>query len=57
LHFLVQEGQVRADTVVRHVIPGEGIGLKFRAVKEEDRGHLASLITRVRGLARSQGKS
>jgi hypothetical protein len=56
LHFLVQEGQVRADSVVRHAIPGVGIGLKFRAVKEEDRAHLASLITRIRALSRSQDK-
>ena len=56
IHFLVQEGQVRADAVVRHAVPGRGIGLKFKAVKEEDRAHLASLITRIRALARTHGK-
>jgi PilZ domain len=56
IHFLVQEGQVRADAVVRHAVPGRGIGLKFKAVKEEDRAHLASLITRIRALARTYGK-
>jgi hypothetical protein len=57
LHFLVQEGQVRADAVVRHAIPGRGIGLKFKALKEEDRPHLASFLNRIRGLARSHWKT
>ena len=34
LHFLVQEGQIRADASVRHVKPGGGLGLKFKAVSE-----------------------
>src|ERR1700704_4124113 len=29
LHFLVQEGQIRADAVVRHAKPGRGLGLRF----------------------------
>jgi hypothetical protein len=29
IDFLVQEGQIRADAVVRHVEPGSGLGLKF----------------------------
>lgn len=57
LHFLVQEGQIRADAVVRHAVPGVGIGLKFRAVKEEDRSHLAALLTRIRACSRSQEKT
>ena len=36
LDFLVQEGQVRAEAVVRHVKPGSGLGLKFTALAEED---------------------
>jgi hypothetical protein len=56
IEFLVQEGQVRADAVVRHAMPGRGIGLKFKAVKEEDRAHLASLINRLHTLAKSHGK-
>jgi hypothetical protein len=36
LHFLVQEGQIRADAVVRHAEPGRGLGLRFTAVRNED---------------------
>jgi hypothetical protein len=31
------------------VKPGRGLGLKFTAVREEDRRHLADLIKRLRG--------
>jgi hypothetical protein len=55
LHFLVEEGQIRADAVVRHVKPGSGMGMKFSAISEQDRPHLAALINRLRGLARSSG--
>jgi len=48
LHFLVEEGQIRAEAVVRHVKPGRGLGLKFTAVHEEDRRHLADLMKRLR---------
>ncbi len=50
LHFLVQEGQIRADAVVRHVKPGGGLGLKFKAVSEKDRPNLAALMRRLRSL-------
>jgi hypothetical protein len=49
LHFLVEEGQIRAEAVVRHVKPGRGLGLKFTAVCEEDRCRLADLMKRLRG--------
>jgi hypothetical protein len=48
LHFLVQEGQIRADAVVRHAEPGRGLGLRFTAVRNEDRLHLAELMNRLR---------
>jgi hypothetical protein len=48
LHFLVEEGQIRADAAVRHVLPGIGLGLKFTAVNEKDRTKLAALLTRLR---------
>jgi hypothetical protein len=35
---------------VRHVRPGRGLGLEFTAVQKEDRGHLADLMKRLRGL-------
>jgi hypothetical protein len=56
LHFLVQEGQIRADAMVRHVEPKSGLGLKFMAVSEDDRPKLAALLTRLRSLSRSSGK-
>jgi PilZ domain len=51
LHFLVQEGQIRADAVVRHVQPGGGMGLKFKAMSEKDRPNLAALMRRLRSLS------
>lgn len=51
LHFLVQEGQIRAAAVVRHVKPGGGLGLKFNAVNEKDRPNLAALMRRIRSLS------
>jgi hypothetical protein len=48
LHFLVQEGQIRADAVVRHAEPGRGVGLRFTAVRNEDRQRLAELMKRLR---------
>src|SRR5260370_36496453 len=32
LNFLVQEGQIRADAVVRHARPGVGLGFIFTAL-------------------------
>jgi hypothetical protein len=46
LHFLVQEGQIRADAVARHAEPGRGLGLRFTAVRNEDRLRLAELMNR-----------
>src|SRR5260370_31511244 len=49
LHFLVQEGQIRADAVVRHAESGAGIGVKFTALSEQDRPKLSALLNRLRG--------
>lgn len=46
--FLVGEGQIRADAVVRHIVAGRGLGLKFTAVIEQDRRKFASLLRRLR---------
>jgi PilZ domain len=48
LHFLVQEGQIRADAVVRRAKPGHGLGLRLMAVHNNDRGRLAELMKRLR---------
>ena len=48
LEFLVQEGQIRADAVVRRAESGRGLAMKFTAVSEEDRPRLEALISRLR---------
>ena len=48
LEFLVQEGQIRADAVVRRVDPGHGLALKFTAVSDQDCPRLAALMNRLR---------
>ena len=50
LHFLVQEGEIDAQAVVRHARPGSGLGLKFVAVREEHQRQLSALIGRLRRL-------
>ena len=49
LYFLVSEGSIRADAVIRYILPGEGVGLKLTALPEEDRARFASLVKRLRG--------
>jgi PilZ domain len=49
LDFLVQEGQIRAEAVVRHAEACGGMGLKFTAVPEGDCDRLVALLMRVRG--------
>lgn len=44
--FLVQEGALRAQAVVRHIAAGAGIGVQFTAV--DNRALLRTLITRLR---------
>ncbi len=48
LHFLVQEGAIRAEATVQHAKGGQGMGLRFTAVREEDRNNLISLMSRLR---------
>lgn len=52
LYFLVPEGQINAEAVVRHVQSGRGLGLKFIAIREADRLRMVSLIKRLRSLSR-----
>ncbi len=54
IEFLVQEGQIRADALVRYVQPNRGLGLKFTSMPESDRPRLGMLITRLRHLSRFQ---
>jgi len=55
--FLVQEGQIRAEAVVRHVEPGSGLGLKFTAVNVGDRSKLVGLMNRLRSVPRQEPKA
>jgi len=48
IDFLVSEGQIRVDAVVRHMVPNRGLGLKFTAVTEQDRQKFAALLRRLR---------
>ena len=48
LHFLVSEGNIRADAVIRYVLPGKGLGLKLTALPEDDRPRFTSLMKRLR---------
>ena len=48
LDFLVQEGQIRAEAVVRHHVPGSGLGLKFTAITDKDCPQLVALLNRIR---------
>ena len=56
LDFLVEEGQIRADAVVKHAKAGTGLGLKFTALTEQDRPKLAALITRLRSVQQFPGR-
>jgi hypothetical protein len=47
LDFLVQEGPIRADAVVRHINPGHGVGLQFITMRDGDSPHLAALLNRL----------
>jgi len=47
LVFDVPGGEVRAKGVVRHVIPGEGMGVEFTAMQPEDRARLSQLLSRL----------
>ena len=57
LDFLVAEGQIRADALARHAQPGAGLGLKFTALKQQDRRKLAALITRLRRMHHFMGSA
>ena len=47
LHFLVQDGEIRASATVRFVNSGTGMGLQFKAVRGEDQERFATMIKRI----------
>lgn len=48
LHFLVQEGSIRAEAVVRHVVSGRGLGMKINSVLSQDTPQFRKLLLRLR---------
>jgi hypothetical protein len=51
IHFCDHGGQIRTEGIVRHVVPGRGLGLRFTAIKEADRPHFIRLMDRLRSLS------
>jgi hypothetical protein len=47
LHFLVQDGEVRATATVRYVLPEKGLGLQFKAIRQEDQARFSAMIKRL----------
>jgi hypothetical protein len=47
LHFLVQDGEIRANASVRYVKVGSGLGLQFETVRSEDRARFAEMVKRL----------
>jgi hypothetical protein len=54
LHFLVQEGSIRAEAVVQRRTPGKGLGLKFVALERQYGYQLAELLERLQNIQRSK---
>ena len=48
LDFLVQEGQISADAIVRRAEPNSGLALKFTDMRDEDKLRLDALVNRLR---------
>jgi hypothetical protein len=47
IDFLVREGAIRAEAVIKRVETGKGIGVKFTAVKESDHRVLVAVLNRL----------
>jgi hypothetical protein len=54
LDFLVQEGNIRVEAEVRHLIPETGLGLKFTAISDRDGPNLVALLNRIRSVPSSR---
>lgn len=48
VHFLVPEGKIAGEAVVKHSQTGRGIGLRFTRILETDRMRMVGLIERLR---------
>lgn len=48
LDFLVQEGQISAEAIVRRAEPKSGLALKFTDMRDDHKLRLDALVNRVR---------
>ena len=48
IDFLVEEGQISAEAVVRRAEPSRGLALKFTKLTDADRSRLTALVNRLR---------
>jgi hypothetical protein len=47
LHFLVEDGEIKATATIRYVKSGSGLGLQFKTVRNEDRQRFSTMIKRL----------
>jgi hypothetical protein len=47
LHFLVEDGEIKATATVRYVKAGSGLGLQFKTVRSEDQARFSTMIKRL----------
>ena len=47
LHFLVEDGEIRATATVRYVKAGHGIGLQFKTVRSEFQARFSKMMKRL----------
>ena len=47
LHFLVEDGEIKASATVRYVKAESGMGLQFKTVRGEDQARFAAMIKRL----------
>ena len=57
LSFLVEEGQISANAVVKHTKNGVGLGFKFTGLTDEDGPKLTALMNRLRSTPLYREKS
>jgi hypothetical protein len=49
----VPEGEIRSRATVRNLIPGEGMGVEFTEISQQDQSRLERLVTRLLGVESS----
>ena len=47
LHFLVEDGEIKANGTVRYVKAGSGLGLQFKTVRSEDQVRFSTMMKRL----------